>query len=273
MSIDINFLSHQYFYFDKPVPYKVNNGTIYITPVSLEQTELFLFSADILNIDKNSLPDIKIIQMSYLQYICQVLLQDENWGKINIDKLSNILIICLGFKSPNIIWKNGQPMIYDEQLQLSVDAKQFDDIKKIIMYQNMLHYDDSYVNPELQKAMAEVDEIQNKNIITPSLERKMAIITAHCGLSKKEQQQMSYRSHSLLFEEVCGEVEFTTIRPVALFAGKSELDHWIFKKPKNKFDGYIQSVDSYTQSMGGVQAIKSSNNQLGDYYTQQLQKF
>lgn len=130
-----------------------------------------------------------------------------------------------------------------------IHAKQFEDIRRIIMYQNILHYDDSYVDADLKKAMQETDELKNKNIVVPSVERKMAIITSHCGLSKLDQQKMTYRAHCVLFEEVCGEVEFTTVRPIALYGGQ-KIDHWIYKEKKGRFDGYIMEAGAYTGKFG-----------------------
>ena len=123
--------------------------------------------------------------------------------------------------------------------------------------------------------MYEVDMLKNKNLEIPNLERKIAIITAHTGLSKKEQLEMTYRSHSLLFEEVCSEVEFVTIRPVALFGGNGDkLDHWIFKKKKDKIENYLTNVDKYTKSMGQDQnAIRSTNGQIGEQYLKQFNNF
>lgn len=120
-----------------------------------------------------------------------------------------------------------------------------------------------------------MDELKNKGIEIPTLERKMAIITAHSGISKKEQMEMTYRSHTLLFEEVYGEVEFTTIRPIALYSGSGDkLDHWIFKKKKDKMEGYITNVDKYAQSMGSDKnAVKSATGQLSEQYLQQIDNF
>lgn len=275
VAIDIDFLKQSYFPFDDPVPYKVDEGEIMIRPISIKNSEIFLTSVDILGIDKNSLSDVKIIQMSYLQFIIKCLLSDENSREIWLQKLINILVLCLGFKKPKILWdKMERPFLFDDILKISVTAKQFEEIKRIIMYQNIPNYNDDYVNPELKKAMAETDYLKNRDKTIPSLERKMAIITAHCGLSKKEQMEMSYRSHCILFDEVCGEIEYMTSKPVAIYTGQTDkIDHWIFKKKKNKFDGYVQSVDSYQQSMGGAQAIKSTDTSLGDSYMQQLENF
>lgn len=87
---------------------------------------------------------------------------------------------------------------------------------------------------------------------------------------------MTYRSHSLLFEEVYGEVEFETTRPILLYAGKgNEIDHWIFKKKEGKYNGYMTDADRYAQSMGSnVNAIKTtSGTDYGDNLSQVYDKF
>ena len=278
MGINLDFLTNAYFEFDLPVPYALNNSSksyINILPIYLKDVYLFLSSYDVLTIDKNSYPDVEVIQMSYLQFLCQkVIDMKTDKGKIMGYKLGNILKVCLDLQNPEIMYKsNGKPYIRDNNTNIIINAKQFDDIKKIILYQNILHYDDSYINPDLQKAISDTKELENKNLTYPSLERRIAIITAHCGLSKKEQLEMTYRSHNALFEEVCGEVEFITTRPISKLFSKDEVDHWIFKKKKDKFDGYIQSVDSYNKSIGMGQAIKSSNTIKGDSYMQQYNNF
>ena len=256
VKIDLDYLAKAYFYFDEPVIYSLTNETsISIKPVFVRQSEIFLSSIDIINIDKNSFPSVEIIQMSYLRFLREIIAQDE----ISRQKFVNILVMCLGLKKPRMyIDENNKAELIDDELGIRITGKQFEDIKRIIMYQNIIHYDDEYVNPELKKAMAEMDEIRNKGIEVPSLERKMAIIMAHNGMSKAVMQDMTYRSFSMLFDEVCGEVEYTTTRPIALYGGEADKVCWIFKKKKNKFDGYIVDQDAYANSMGANQgAIKS----------------
>ena len=51
MAIDIAVLEKGYFYFDKPVPYKLSDTAhIDITPISVYDSEVFLSSCDILQI-------------------------------------------------------------------------------------------------------------------------------------------------------------------------------------------------------------------------------
>ena len=101
--IDIDFLSKKYFYFDEPVEYLLNDkNKLLIYPVSLKNSEIFLSSMDILNIDKNSSPSVEIIQMSYLKFLYFLMTQNT----IFISKLVNILILCLKLKKPEFIWEN-----------------------------------------------------------------------------------------------------------------------------------------------------------------------
>ena len=274
VSIDIDFLTRSFFYFDEPVDFKLdNNNIIKIYPISLRQSEYFLSSIELFSIDKNSLPDASIIQMSYLQFIIDVLISQEKFYQ----EFINLLVLCLKMKEPKIIRNSfNKPILVEGNNEYSITGPQFEDIRRIILYQNLINFDDQYINPELKKSFDEMDELKNKNIVYPNLERRIAIITAHTGISKKDQLEMTYRSHSLLFQEVCGEIEFTTIRPIALFSGEGEkLDHWIFKKKKNKMEDYITQVDKYAKSMGSNQnAIHSlSSSNKGEEYINIFNKF
>lgn len=273
--LNLDLYRKAYFYFDLPVEYKIQEKTLFIYPVSVKDSEIFLSSQSVISIDKNTADSVEVIQMTYLDFIYKVLFQDQ----MNISKFLNILKYCLHIENEAVevgYDANNKPFLRDKDSDIEIKSKDFDNIRRIIMYQNLIHYDDEYVNPEIKKMMDEVDAVKNAGIDPPTIERKMAIITAHCGISKQEQMNMTYRSHSLLFEEVYGEVEFETTRPILLYAGKgNEIDHWIFKKKKDKMDGYVVDADSYSQSMGGDKsAIKAaSNTQFGDNLSQQYNNF
>ena len=275
-NLNLDFYRKAYFFFDKPVDYSIKDKIIKIYPVDVEHSEIFLSSVSVIDVDKNAIDSVEIIQMSYLAFVYKVLFMDEDMGELNKSKFVNILKYCLHAEEPYVGFDDKGKAILRITGDVVISAKDFENIRRIILYQNLTHYDDEYVNPEIKQMMAEVDAVKNVGIESPSIERKMAIITAHCGISKQEQMKMTYRSHSLLFEEVYGEVEFETTRPILLYAGKgNEIDHWIFKKKKDKFDGYMTTTESYAQSMGADKnAIKmTSNTQYGDNLSQQLNDF
>lgn len=271
-NLDIELYKRAYFYFDLPVEYKIKDKILLIYPITVKDSEIFLSSASVIDVDKNSSDSVEIIQMSYLSFIYKVLFQEE----INISKFLNIIKYCLHCENPIVGFDDKDKPYLRTEDGIEIKEKDFDNIRRIIMYQNLVHYDDEYVNPEIKQMMNEVDAVKNSGLESPSIERKMAIITAHCGISKQDQIAMTYRSHSLLFEEVYGEVEFTTVRPIMLYAGKgNEIDHWIFKKKRDRFDGYIANADKYANSMGSDKnAIKTSSDSIyGDNLSQQYENF
>lgn len=258
--VNIDFLSKIYFAFDTPVNYKLKNGTtIQIKPIKMNDCGLFNFYSSILKLDKNSSSNPEVISMSYLDFLVKHIFSQS---KETAYYLGWILYQTTGYKFAIRFDEKEKAFLIDnadEKNIVIIKSKDFDNIKTIILYQNILHYDDSYIDPDLKKSMQEVDELKSKAYQHPDEERKFAMITAHCGLSKDEQLKMTLRSHQYLFEEVCGEVEFITVRPIALYAGKAkELDHWVYKNRKDKFDGYLTTVEKYNQSMGGDGAIRTN---------------
>lgn len=264
--VDIDILAKAFFYTDKPVPYKLSeDNVVYINPVGLVDSETFVASCSILQIDKNALPSVEIIQMPYLDFLMRLVIPSDE-TKVQLDKFFNIMRLCTG-------WENWLPIVEENHIILknnetgaTINHKQFDDIKRIILYQNLLGYDDSYVNPDIKKAIDETNELKMAAYKSVSLERKIAIVTAHCGLPKREQLEMTMRAHQLLFNECVDEVEFTTTRPIAVYAGKTnEMEHWIYKRKKDKYSDYVMSVEEYSKSIGGdSQVLKNTNSTRGD---------
>lgn len=244
--LDIEYYKHKYFIFDKPCIYTKNNKEFTLYPVSLEDSEDFLKASQIISIDKNSLSSVEIIQMTYLKFICSALFRNKN----NINDFVTILRLSLHMYDPKIgIDTNNKYIIFDEDADISITEREFEDIRRLILYQNIVSFDDSYIDPDLKKAIDETNRLRNKDIDFPDIERKMAIITSHCGISKLDQQKMTYRAHTMLWNEVCADIDFSTTRAVALFSGE-KTEHWIYKKKKDKMDDYIISGEKFADKLG-----------------------
>jgi len=264
--IDIDVLSREYFWFDKPVPYLISDGQeILITPIMVEDSEMFLSWIDVISIDKNNLNDVKYISMSYLEFLVSSLLMSpiEQLAQASISKIINILKLCLNFNGAISIQFNerNKPFIVYEDKKIT--PKQFEDIRRIILYQNIVGYDDEYINPDIKQMMDEMNEIKTRDIDYPNLERRMAIITAHTGLSKAEQMKMTYRSHTMLMKEVYGEVDYMSARTGIMVGNmfsknRIEFEDWIYKKKRNKYEQYFTAEDSYNHSMGGGNVIRGN---------------
>lgn len=275
MEINIDYLRTAFFTFDEAVPYALKDGhTIKIKPVKLIDSILFMSSYGILDIDKNKDGNVETIQMSYLKYLDTNVFVTQEAKQ----QMINICILCLNCTIPIILYDdNKKAFLYNldkngEEIW-KMSAKEFDEIRKIILYQNMPNYDGSYINPELKQNMREMDELKSKGVSIPNMERRMAIISAHTGITKKEQMDMTLRSHTMLFEEVVGEVDYMAMKAIACYAGKNEEVQWIYKKLKNKYEDYITSVEEYNKSMGGDGSVKQSSAQSNEAYASQYMNF
>lgn len=266
MELNFEALGELYFAYDDPVPYQLKTGaTLFIHPVLLKDSVIFIQSCDLLDIDKNSSSDVEAIQMSYLRYLSDRVLQhqDEQIAKASKQKLVNICILCLGMELPYLA-KNerGKLVLCDLKHEaIAVTEKEFEDVRRIIMYQNFADYDDEYIDPDLKKAMNEVKALKAAKFAPISTERRMNIVMAHCGYSKDAIKSMTYRAFNNLYTEVVGEVDFSATWPIALYAGKTkDVAHWIYRERKDKYSEYIKPLDEYKQSIGADGKIRASGD-------------
>lgn len=248
-SLNFDFLSRAYFYWDKPVEYVIDGNVLNIYPVKYKDSELFLASASVITFDKDSIPDVEVIQMSYLEFVVKYLFQHDETAKA---RLVNIFSLCLHMDDVCLYVDNfGKPYLSDSKQSVIITPKKFNDIRRIIMYQNIPDYDDEYINPELKADMAETDAVRGMGLKPLTAEEKMAKVTVHSGIDKSVQMEWTMRYHAIIFRDVCGESEFNVTYPIALYTGKAnKVPHWIFRKKTGRFDGYITSRGEFAKSMG-----------------------
>lgn len=274
MSVDIELLKLAYFALDEPVPYKLKTGQeILIKPIMVKDSMLFMASVDVLKIDKNSLGSVEAIQASYLKFLQKMIFPSND---IMVQKFLNILDLCLELKGIYLCNDEMERTFIQTESGIVISAKEFDDITKIILYQNLPEYDDKYINPDIKKSMQEVDRLKNKDYESPDFERQMGIIESHTGILKEQLLKKTWRSFQILFREVCGEIEFYTTRPAAIAVGAGDkVDHYIFKKRKDKFDGYFVDMDKFSHEVTGQDADKipvSGDEGITSQYKEMMSK-
>ena len=84
-----------YYIYDEPVEYK----GLKIYPIKVYDAMDFYMYVDCLKIDKNSVPDIKVISMSYLDYMISI----SNNSNFYSQKLYALLKLCLHLKGMKIL--------------------------------------------------------------------------------------------------------------------------------------------------------------------------
>ena len=239
----------------------------------VKDSMLFMASVDVLKIDKNSLGSVEAIQASYLKFLQKMIFPSND---IMVQKFLNILDLCLELKGIYLYNDEMERTFIQTESGIVISAKEFDDITKIILYQNLPDYDDKYINPDIKKSMQEVDRLKNKDYESPDFERQMGIIESHTGILKEQLLKKTWRSFQILFREVCGEIEFYTTRPAAIAVGAGDkVDHYIFKKRKDKFDGYFVDMDKFSHEVTGQDADKipvSGDEGITSQYKEMMSK-
>lgn len=256
--VDIEQLTELYFSTDEPVPYKLKCGVeILIHPVKVKDWAIFCSNLGILNIEKNETNDINIIKMSYLEFLANNIEQ-------NSTILYNLCVIAKYSLHEDIISieeDNGKKYLAilneDTTVKYFITSKEFDDIRKIILFQNIYDYDDRYISPDVRELYDEyIKAKSDPNQEDPTLERKKVFVMSKTKNSIKEINEMSYRMfYQLYLTNV--EIDLYYARKMVQtsqkYDVKEDVVYPIFMKKKDKYDGFFLSGNSVENKLGKIQ--------------------
>jgi hypothetical protein len=138
----------------------------------------------------------------------------------------------------------------------SIDNNEYVLLKNIIFYYNIPDYDDTYIDPELEKELAEVARLKNPNNVQPSLEKQMCcILSANSAYTFETIQEISIRKFVLLLRTIDARLHYFAYRQGELSGMvkfSKEIDHWIYgSDKKNKYDE-LMSLDSFKDKLKDV---------------------
>ena len=132
-----------------------------------------------------------------------------------------------------------------------ISSKDFDMLRRLALYQNLPDYrDDSWVHPEV-KADQEAKQrllAAKSGGATASLERKICCTSAKTCYKISDIFDMPMRKFLILFDAVDSAMTYEAQmlgRMTGMFASKSPIDHWVYKKEKGIYDAAVDA-DSYT---------------------------
>ena len=253
----LKYYEQYYFANELPVPFKVkdNNYIIYIRPVTVSMFPFYQNNVGILLIDKNRISDAKIISMSYLQYLVEVVLQDEEYQRA----LVKILNLSLGDDYTFTVGHHENGKVYlgikqDEQILCKINAKEFDKISEIILNYNDRNYDNRYVSEDMRKAMEDYYRIKFKDKYMPTLEEKKAFVSFKSGLTPKQINEMSYRYFDIMYNQCIENDLFFSqkiIQASEKYKVNDEIVYPLFKKKNDKFD-FLQNADAFEKKVSAA---------------------
>ena len=130
-----------------------------------------------------------------------------------------------------------------------IKSKDFDDLRKIILFQNLHDYrDEDHVAPEIRQDQAEkrrLESLKNGNI-GASLEKKMVCVATKTAFSFSDIYEMSIRKFNMLLFTVDDAMNYEITR-LAQLTGlvqfKTAPEHWIYKPAEVDIYGKYKSVD------------------------------
>lgn len=263
--INIKQLEAMYFANDEIVPYGIKNSLnnkeyiINIKPILVKDWSLFGGCLDLFEYQQQDFNDINIISMNYLEFVVNILLKQEN--KIYETKLAMIFNYSCGINDIRLgTFRNKTCLvIFENNKEVAIiTAKEFDEIRKIILYQNRYDYDDRYVNPEVKKLYETYVKSKNKNVENPTLEKQKIFVISKTGISMKDINNMTYRTFSQVYK--------TNVQVDLYFANKMlQANERI--KDDVVYPLYEKEKDKYAELFVGMNKL----SELGISGTEQLQ--
>lgn len=245
--------------FDEPIPYR----KLLIKPVKVRSYFEFFMSIQCLTIEKNKIPDVRIIQMSYLDFLVDKMKNDKE-SQAYGNMLLTVMLLCLNVKPESIMYKPNSKGKHElivtthEGEEEIINAKDFDIIKDIILKQNIPSYDDAYIDPKVEAALKEAEEFMNKkNKGIGSLEDQ--IVCVMTGLQESDTEkiyEMTIRKFTKLLQRIDHKLHYQIYKAAemgGMVTFKESIDHWMSDlSNKNKYGNAIVDYGSFKEKFGNV---------------------
>ena len=257
--VDIEQLRVSYFENDKPVPYNLKCGiNVLIYPIKVENWSQFELSLPILNIEKSETGDMDIIQMSYLSFLKKIVDEDQS-GLYNA-MLGTILSGSLNLNDIMLMPFEEKTKIVgtldSTKEYIIIEPKEFDDIKKIILFQNIYDYDDRYISPDVRQLYKDYLETVKSDAVDPSLERKKIFVISKSGILMKDINKMSYRIFNQIYIELVETDMYYAnkiLQASQKYDVKDDIIYPLFVKKKDKYANLFVGRDSIQNKLDKIQ--------------------
>lgn len=236
-----------YFQNNKPAPYQLKCGSsVLIYPIKVEDWNIFYSSLSVFMIEKVDAEDLDVLKLSYIDFIKFLIAQN----KIYETMLYNVL--SQSFKEDYIAISTSKGksviVILDENsvIKSIITSKELEEIKKIILKQNMYDYDDKYVSPDIKKEIEEYNKIKHKGVVQPNFEKKKVFVMSKSGINEDSLNKMYYRTFSRMFKlMVDNDIYFANkmLEASPKYDMKEDIIHPLFAKEDDGISSAFTSSD------------------------------
>lgn len=244
--------------FDRPIPYK----TLLFYPVRMQDYHIFMHTFRMFIIDKNSIPDMKIISMNYWEYLYHLYKQ----GGKEINLFVDMLIICLRindveqmkfYPTKKGFFLNG--VVYTSQ--------DFDNIRELISEQNNLELIDENISKDVRDSIEKAHEYRAKQSgnKTAGLEEQMVCLSVGMGMPLEEIYKMPIRKFNKMIQRLDKKIHYeiylsASMSGMVTFKDKKVLQHWMADMKKDKFGDAAIDLETVANSISEENAIAEMKN-------------
>jgi len=251
------------------------NLPLLIRPVRLSEYLNFHIAVNCLSIDKNKIPDPKVISMSYLDFLFHLINNDTN-GIVYGQMLIEVFRLCLGLGNEDIRYlknENGKinlnlnvRYVYTENNEEKIgfrdeiiDKQDFDNIRNIILYQNIPDYDDTYIDPKVEQVLKEAQDFMNKNKkkMCSFEDQLICVMLALKEVSLDNIKKLTIRKFSKILERYDYKFHYGIYKQAemsGMVSFKKDIDHWMSELKKNK---YSDVAIEYGQFKNKIESAKT----------------
>lgn len=226
-------------------------------PITMKDCLMFYNCIDCMTIDKNSIPDPKVISMSYLDYLFYASQQDND-NRMYIVKLIEILKLSLHLEDKDINFA------YDEKNHMKIiinnilcDKDDFEIFKEIICKQNGIELPDDDIHPDIKKALQEAQNYLNKRNGHPATVEDQ-IDCVMVGIHEVDRQKiktMPIRNFQRFYQRYSYKIQYTICKTAemgGMVTFKKPIDDWtdnLDRSFEEKYANVMVDSDRFTRKV------------------------
>jgi len=222
-----------YMLFDNPIPYK----KLLIYPIKMRDYLIFHQLASCLMLEKNSIPDPKLIQMTYLQYMFFISNKDDNLISI-FDALLRLVLDKRKekFKIEYSVDTKARPLFKIEDVVYN--SEDFENIRSIITEQNAISLPDEKIQKEVRLKMEEARRFRQKinKAKLASLEEQILALSMYSGWDIEKVYDMTIRKFFMALKRA-NHMIMSNIYLTASMSG------FVTFKDKSATRGWLSDID------------------------------
>ena len=146
--------------------------------------------------------------------------------------------------------------LYEKDNLIEISDAQFDDIRKVILFQNVYRYDDIEMSDDFRRVVEEYYRLKNKDVVLPTLEDKLMAVCISSPYKIEELYTMPLRLFDALLEHSIDKLEYQVNKLIVNLAQcKTDgfnLSHWVYKTKKDKYSEIFTDAQDLVKKVTSI---------------------